>query len=82
MKLVIAKKGFVLHLLPVVIVVIAIWAFVIYLIMQKGAIKNTSFVPKKEPTVSLKTEYKNPFKKETQYVNPFASYKNPFVTNR
>jgi hypothetical protein len=33
----------------------------------------------KEPKVSIKTEYKNPFDKKTQYVNPFEDYKNPFV---
>lgn len=32
----------------------------------------------KEPKVSIKTEYKNPFDKKTQYVNPFDNYKNPF----
>lgn len=32
--------------------------------------------------VELKSEYKNPFDKETQYVNPFNQYKNPFVVNR
>ena len=26
--------------------------------------------------------YKNPFKKETQYVNPFETYKNPFVVSK
>lgn len=29
----------------------------------------------KEPTVSLQTQYQNPF---NQYINPFSSYKNPF----
>lgn len=29
-------------------------------------------------TVALKSEYENPFDKNTQYVNPFNSYKNPF----
>lgn len=29
--------------------------------------------------VELKSEYKNPFDKGTQYVNPFDQYKNPFV---
>lgn len=29
-------------------------------------------------SVALKTEYSNPFDKETQYVNPFSSKKNPF----
>lgn len=32
----------------------------------------------KEPKVQLKKEYKNPFSKDTQYVNPFSKYKNPF----
>lgn len=38
--------------------------------LQKGA------------NVQLKSDYKNPFKKETQYVNPFEKYKNPFVVNK
>lgn len=33
----------------------------------------------KGPKVSIKTEYKNPFDKKSQYVNPFQEYKNPFV---
>ena len=33
----------------------------------------------KKAQVKLKTEYKNPFAKETQYVNPFEDYKNPVV---
>ena len=36
----------------------------------------------KKATVQLKTEYKNPFSKETQYVNPFDTYKNPFVVSK
>lgn len=32
----------------------------------------------KEPKVSIKSEYKNPFDKKTQYINPFDTYKNPF----
>lgn len=27
--------------------------------------------------VPVRVEYKNPFDKKTQYVNPFSSYKNP-----
>ena len=27
--------------------------------------------------VPVKVEYKNPFDKKTQYINPFSSYKNP-----
>jgi len=33
----------------------------------------------KKVQVQIKTEYKNPFAKETQYINPFDEYKNPFV---
>ena len=28
--------------------------------------------------VALKTEYQNPFDKNTQYTNPFSDYQNPF----
>lgn len=73
-------RGFI-HLLPLLLVVIIVLAvFLVY----KGIIKlpgNVPFLPK-GPSVELKTEYKNPFKKESQYVNPFEEYKNPFVTNR
>lgn len=30
--------------------------------------------------VELKTEYANPFERSTQYVNPFADYKSPFIS--
>lgn len=72
------KKGFVLHLLPIIVIVIAVWAIVFFILIQKGIIKKPSFVGLKEPTVELKTEYKNPFNKNTQYVNPFNNFKNPF----
>lgn len=70
------KKGFV-HLLPI-IVIIAITGIVIFVLIQKGIIKKPSFFGSKEPTVELKTEYKNPFKKNTQYANPFNDSKNQF----
>lgn len=40
--------------------------------------RDTSTKVSKEPKVSLKKEYKNPFDKNAQYVNPFSQYKNPF----
>lgn len=52
---------------------------VLILLMISPASQKTQ--PKK-PAVEIKTSYKNPFNKETQYVNPFDKYKNPFVTNR
>ena len=33
-----------------------------------------------EPTVTLQTVVQNPFDKNSQYVNPFSGYKNPFDT--
>lgn len=74
------QKG-VVHLL-LLLIIVAIVGGAIYLV-YKGYIKlpSTSLFQKKT-NVELKTEYKNPFKKETQYVNPFDKYKNPFVVNR
>lgn len=40
-----------------------------------------SFITKSQPqqsSVVLNKEYKNPFDKNAQYVNPFSKYKNPF----
>ncbi len=45
----------------------------------KVPIINQIPILQKKAQVKLKTEYKNPFAKETQYVNPFETYKNPFV---
>lgn len=42
-----------------------------------SALKN--FLQKK-PTVTVKTEYQNPFAKETHYVNPFDTFKSPFYS--
>ena len=79
------EKG-VVHLLFLLIIVVIVGAAV--LLVTQGIIKipglslpSTSLFQKKT-NVELKTEYKNPFKKETQYVNPFDKYKNPFVVNR
>lgn len=69
------KKG-VAHLF-VIIVVIAVLALTIFLLAKKGLLKSP--LKKQEPVVQLKTEYKNPFNKDTQYVNPFDQTKNPFA---
>lgn len=69
------KERGIIHLLPLLVVVIAI-AVGVYLISQ-GKV-NLPFLSN-QPSVAVKTEYKNPFDKETQYVNPFDSYKNPFT---
>ena len=76
-----SQKG-VLHLLPLFLIALLL-AGAFYL-FYSGIIKLPSSLPfpQKQPEVKLKTEYKNPFSKETQYVNPFDAYKNPFVVNR
>lgn len=76
----VAKKGFTTHLILIFVSVIAAWALVIYLLAKNGIVKLPDFInPKREPTVELKSQYNNPFHKESQYVNPFDKYKNPFA---
>jgi len=78
------QKG-VIHLaLPLLLLLIVGAVFVILLAtgILKNPFKNIPFLSKigpAGPKVEVKSEYKNPFKKETQYVNPFNSYKNPFT---
>lgn len=44
---------------------------------KKNPLKVSSGKP---PTnITLKSEYKNPFKQSTQYVNPFTEFKSPFI---
>lgn len=69
------EKGFSHIILLLLILAIILLAVLIW----KGVVKNPlSSLIKKEPTLSLQTKYDNPFDKSSQYVNPFASYKNPF----
>lgn len=66
------------HLILLLLVVIVVAAaFFIY----KGLLKNSGgnlVKTSKQPSVTLQTKYDNPFDKNSQYVNPFSSYKNPF----
>lgn len=75
------QRGIV-HLLPLLLIVAAVVLVVV--LVQRGIIKlpGLPFGQKTSTNVELKSEYKNPFNKETQYVNPFETYKNPFVVNR
>lgn len=80
------REAGVVHLLIPILVLLIIGA-VLYFLFTQGIIKNPFSQLKlpgvnKGPEVSLKSEYKNPFDKDTQYVNPFETYKNPFVVNR
>ncbi|MBI4059142.1 hypothetical protein HY404_02795 [Candidatus Microgenomates bacterium] len=64
-------------LIPLLLLLLAV--VVIYLLVSGGIIKNLNLPGlKKEAKVELQTQYQNPFDKDAQYVNPFASYKNPF----
>ena len=77
------QKGFIHLLFPLLIIAVVVIIFLV----SKGIIKLPFSLPSipflsNQPKVELKTEYNNPFKKETQYVNPFETYKNPFVVNR
>ena len=59
-------------------------AFILYLgfVIKIKIPSNPLDVLQGKAKVELKTEYKNPFAKETQYVNPFQTYKNPFVVSK
>ena len=74
------RKG-VVHPTPLlVVVVVVIWALVLYFLVSKNILKLKVPSLSKEPTpVELKTEYNNPFDKKTQFVNPFDQTKNPFA---
>ncbi len=77
------QKGIV-ALIPLLLVVILV--AILAILVSQGIIKNPleklpfSFQSEKskEAKIGLKSEYSNPFDKSSQYVNPFAVYKNPF----
>lgn len=74
------KERGVVALIPLTLLIIVL-ALIFYVLLSQGIIKSPVKLPgvkKTEPTVSLQTQYANPFDKNSQYVNPFASYKNPF----
>ena len=74
-----SKQKGVIHLaLPLLLLLVAAAAALIYFGVIKNPFKNLQLF-QKGPKVELKKEYANPFKKETQYVNPFDTYKNPFT---
>lgn len=77
-----SKQQGVIHLaLPLffLLAIAAVFFALIYFGILKNPFGNLPFLSQKQPKVTLKSEYENPFKKETQYVNPFETYKNPFT---
>jgi len=75
------RQAGVIHLVLLLILLLIISA-VVFAVVSLGIIKNPfknlKLSGSKGPAVSLQTQYQNPFDKSAQYVNPFASYKNPF----
>ena len=59
------------HILPILLIVGLILAVVGYLFYTGSLTSN-------KKNIELTEEYENPFEKETQYINPFDEYKNPF----
>lgn len=74
------QKGAIALAIPLLLLFIT--AAIIFILISQGIIKVPSklapSLPGKgqEPTVSLQTQYQNPF--DGKFVNPFAGYKNPF----
>lgn len=73
------QRGFIHHFPLLSLVIFGLVIAGAYLYFQGNL--PLSFL-QKSPKVEPKITYENPFKKETQFVNPFDSYKNPFVVNR
>lgn len=59
-------------------ILVSISATVYILFFTGPTGKNITNLFKKAPTVTTKAEFKNPFAKESQYINPFDQYKSPF----
>lgn len=79
------EKG-IIHIAVFLLILLIVGAG-FYILISLGIIKNPLgglpfFKNDNVPKISTRTEYKNPFKKETQYVNPFETYKNPFVVSK
>lgn len=70
----------IIHHFPLLLVALLAVAAVVFLFVFKGSVK-LPFL-NNQPKVETQTKYENPFKKETQFVNPFEQYKNPFTVNR
>lgn len=79
-----SKVGLVVGLVIVIFVVVGV---VVWILVrpQRGGVGTIGQLPllglREQPTsVELKSEYKNPFDRNAQYVNPFTDYKSPFIS--
>jgi len=67
----------------ILLLLIAVLAVVVVAYFFKGKLplpQVPGISQTQEPKVVVKTDYKNPFDKKSQYVNPFDQYKSPFLT--
>jgi len=72
-----SERGSVVIFLSLIFLVVAIGASIgVYKMITDSTdkISQTS----EDLAVALKSDYQNPFEEETQYVNPFDEYQNPF----
>lgn len=76
-----ANRKTLLIALPLVFALLAVTLLALSSLGIKTPIQNVSLF-QQGPKVAIKEEYKNPFAKDTQYVNPFDEYKNPFVVSK
>lgn len=73
------QRGVVHLVIPLLLLIGAAIFALVYFGVIKNPLSKLPIIGQKGANVSLKSEYKNPFNKSTQYVNPFDTYKNPFV---
>lgn len=76
------QKG-VVHLVLLFLVLLILIGGVVYGLIFFKIIKNPlqslPVIGKQDPTIAVKSEYKNPFDKKSQYVNPFDQYKSALL---
>lgn len=68
------RQAGVVHLFALLLV--AGLLIVVAFLVVRGSLKTPT--KSTQVSVELQASYANPFEKDTQYVNPFAEYKNPF----
>lgn len=71
------EQAGIIHLLPLLLVaaLLVVGALLVLGIKVKIPTKDTA-------SVELQAGYSNPFNKDSQYINPFSEYKNPFDSLR
>ncbi|OGM32668.1 hypothetical protein A2803_01250 [Candidatus Woesebacteria bacterium RIFCSPHIGHO2_01_FULL_44_21] len=72
----------IIHLLPLVLVGVLVVVLLALAVLSGGLPKSVQQTllrsTPESVSVSLSQEYNNPFDSNSQYVNPFSTYKNPF----